>query len=131
MPGAKTKIVVVEPDPKSLRELESGLSTYYHVILVPQFDRALSVLKSERDVRAAVVATAKGVDVLGLFDVVRRDCPRILRVLLTEFEDLSQLVEGLHSGAVQRVVSKPLQHAELLGTVPITPQPGGNFEHAA
>ncbi len=131
MPGIKTKIVVVEPDAKSLRDLEAELSTYYYVVGVLQMDRAASVLKAERDAKAVIVSTVKGADVIGLFNALRREFPQILRVLLTEFEDLTQIVEGLHSGAVHRVVSKPLQYAEMLGSVPTAASHGTQFGHVA
>jgi DNA-binding response OmpR family regulator len=68
-------------------------------------------------VTAIVVSTSKGADSLGVLESARQERPNVLRILLTEFENLSTIVEGLHTGAVQRVVSRPLEFAELLGVI--------------
>src|SRR5688500_12922646 len=109
--------MVVEALPASLMELESKLSTHHHVVGTNKFDRALPLLRAERDVAAIIVSTAKGADALGLLESARQERPGALRIMLTEFENLTTIVEGLHSGAVQRVVSRPLEFAELLGVI--------------
>jgi two-component system probable response regulator PhcQ len=117
LPGTKTKIIVVETQIASLKEMEAKLSPYHVVVGTSQLDRALPLLRSERDAAAIVVSTAKGADVLAVLESARQERPAVLRILLTEFEDLTTIVEGLHSGAVQRVVSRPLQFVELLGVI--------------
>ncbi len=114
----KVKIIVIEPDPRSLKELETKLSENYQVIATHRTEAALTMLRAEPEAKAIVVATYKGFDVLGLFEAVRHDHPQVLRILITAFEDLSQIVEGLHRGVIHRVLSKPLEYADLLGTVP-------------
>lgn len=115
--GIKSKIIVVEPQLPTLRALEAKLSGHYVVAGTSLIDRALPLLRAERDAIALIVSTSKGVDVLGVLETARQERPTVLRILLTEFESLSTIVEGLHSGAVQRVVSRPVQHAELLSVI--------------
>ena len=117
MLGTKTKIIVVEPQLAALKDLEAKLSPYHVVVATSQLDRALPLLRAERDVTAIVVSTSKGADSLGVLESARQEKPGVLRVLLTEFENLSTIVEGLHSGAVQRVVSRPIEYAELLSVI--------------
>ena len=117
MLGNKSKIIAVELDAAALKELETKLSPYHVVVGTTQLERALSLLQSERDVAAILVSTSKGADVLGLLAAAQQQRPNVLRVLLTAFENLTVVVEGLHSGAVQRVVSRPIQYAELLAVI--------------
>ncbi len=118
MAVAKSKILIIEPDTKSLKQLEHELSNHYRVISTYVSDRATAILRADSEIKAIVLSTSKGADVLGLLNAVRHEFPNVLRVLLTAFEDLTQIVEGLHSGAIHRVVSKPLVSAELLSAVP-------------
>jgi DNA-binding NtrC family response regulator len=115
--GDKTKIIVVESDPKALKELETTLSPYCLVVGTTRVDRALQLACNERDAKAIAISTAKGIDALGLLNSIRFEHPHLLRILLTSFEDLTQIVEGLHSGTVHRVVSKPVKYAELFGAI--------------
>lgn len=110
----RAKILVLEPDVRALKEMQNKLSVFSNVLGFVQTDRALAAVQSERDAKMIIVSTAKGSDSLGLLEAVRRENAVLLRVLLTGFEDLTQVVEGLHSGTVQRVLSKPLQDSELL-----------------
>jgi len=110
----RSKIVVLESDVRALKELQNKLSAFCNVLGFSQPDRALAAAQSERDAKLIIVSTAKGADSLGLLEAVRRENPVLLRILLTGFEDLTLVVEGLHSGVVQRVLSKPLQDSELV-----------------
>lgn len=61
-----------------------------------------------------VLQTSSGV---ALLESVRTMRPGARRVLLTTYHDLSSIVEGLHSGAIERLVSKPFTHSELLNAI--------------
>jgi DNA-binding NtrC family response regulator len=115
--GNKSKIIAVEPDAAALKDLEAKLAPYHIVVGTTQPERALALLQSEREAVAILVSTSKGSDVLGVLAAAQQQRPNVLRVLLTAFENLTVVVEGLHSGAVQRVVSRPIQYAELLAVV--------------
>ena len=117
MPGNKSKIIAVELNAGALKELETKLSPFHVVVGTTQLERALPLLQSEREVAAILVSTSKGADVLAVLEAAQQQRPNVLRVLLTEFENLTVVVEGLHSGAIQRVVSRPIQYAELLAVI--------------
>lgn len=61
-----------------------------------------------------VLQTSSGV---ALLETARTMRPRARRVLMTSYHDLASIVGGLHSGAIERLVSKPFSHAELLNAV--------------
>ena len=113
----KSKIIVVEPQTAWLKDLEARLSPHHQVMGTSQLERALPLLRAEKDATAILVSTSKGADVIGLLETARQQRPGVLRVLLTSFENLNAIVEGLHRGAIQRVVSRPLEYAELLGAI--------------
>ena len=61
-----------------------------------------------------VLRTATGVSLLESARTMR---PAARRVLLTTYHDLASIVAGLHSGAIDRLVSKPFTVAELLHAI--------------
>ena len=105
---------------------ESDTVSAVRAIAVPFFDvlgtgdvrRALGWLKAHGDVAAIVVdhrlTGASGVTLLA---AVKQRWPAVQRVLLADIEDMSQVVAGLHCGAVQHVLHKPLHARELLQVI--------------
>jgi DNA-binding NtrC family response regulator len=120
----RSKIIAVETQATLLRDLETQLTPFHQVIGTVFLERALPLLRAERDAVAILVSTSKGADVLSVLEAARQERHHVLRVLITAFEDLTLVVEGLHSGAVQRVVSRPIAYEELLGAIRPATDPG-------
>jgi len=114
MTADRLKFIVIDSDIRALKQIETCLASVGTVITSFKYEDTLALVKAEPEATALILSTSKGVDVLGLLGTVRDLNGKLLRCLLTGFEDLTQLVEGLHSGVVQRVLSKPLHPAELL-----------------
>lgn len=115
MATEKKKILLIEHDARALREAEVRLSQHFAIVGVSQADRGLALLRTDRELNAVVASSAKGFDALAVLNSVRHEFPKIMRFLLTGFDDLTQVVEGLHSGTVQRVLAKPLTALDLNG----------------
>lgn len=60
------------------------------------------------------------IEVLGSVKNVR---PQTRRILLTEYCDLGIIVQGLHTGAVQQIVYKPVHAPELLASLGVNVSP--------
>lgn len=54
--------------------------------------------------------------------------PDARRILIANYSDLALFVEGLHTGAIERTTSKPIDATELLDLIRIRPaaKPGGS-----
>jgi ActR/RegA family two-component response regulator len=50
---------------------------------------------------------------LKALDLARESHPQALRVVVSNFSDISLLIEGVHNGLVQRILGMPLVDAEL------------------
>jgi hypothetical protein len=48
---------------------------------------------------------------------VRRNCPKARRILISDYCDLAIIVQGLHTGAVERIVYRPIHAPELLAAI--------------
>ena len=51
---------------------------------------------------------------LQILETARSMPPDVRRVMLTNYSDLASLVNGLHSGAIEHLVQKPANDAELV-----------------
>jgi DNA-binding NtrC family response regulator len=122
--GNRSKIIAVEAQPALLKELEARLAPHHEVIGTMYFERAVPLLRAERDASAILVSTSKAADVLAVLEAARQERPDVLRVLVTGFEDLTLVVEGLHSGVIQRVISRPIEYVELLSVISTAAEPG-------
>jgi FixJ family two-component response regulator len=56
-------------------------------------------------------------DGVQLLETVRTLRPQVRRIVLTTYTDLAAIIHGLHSGAIQALVQKPIVDSELLAAV--------------
>ena len=75
-------------------------------------------LQNDTTISAVVVGQnlrgGKGVELLTAAQKLRPDARRIL---IASYSDLAGFVDGLHSGAIERTISKPIDATELLGLI--------------
>jgi len=57
------------------------------------------------------------INAIELLESVRVRCPTARRLLLSDYCDLGIIVQGLHTGAVQGIVYKPIYAPELLAAI--------------
>jgi len=118
-------IIVVDDDVRSLDKVRIILDCTHNVLASADPNRAVAWLRGNQSVSAIIVAQTlgggKALDLLGSAQNIR---PEVRRILIASYSDLAIFVEGLHSGAIQRTISKPIDATELLGLVRIRPMAG-------
>jgi DNA-binding NtrC family response regulator len=118
MSRLKPTLLALDNDDTVLRQIARVLAGQFHVLQVRQPLRAIGMLEAQRDIRVfiteQVMSTADGVELLETARTLR---PDVRRIMLTTYTDLAAIVGGLHSGAVERLVQKPVSDAELLAVV--------------
>ena len=111
-------LIALDNDDDVLSQIARVFGGTFVVILVRNPRRALALLHLDPTVQAIVseqvMRSADGVDLL---DAARGIRPDVRRVLLTTYTDLAAIVGGLHSGAVQCLVQKPVSDDELFAAV--------------
>ncbi|HEV7298124.1 MAG TPA: hypothetical protein VGN72_02085 [Tepidisphaeraceae bacterium] len=112
------KLVALDQDLTTLRTIAEAAAPYFDVVRVRDAARAITMCDEDAAVRVIVAESTiyppTGTCVL---DVVRLRRPSVRRVMLTTYEDLSMIVNGLHTGAIQHLAQKPIQIAELVGII--------------
>ncbi|HTL28609.1 MAG TPA: hypothetical protein VL282_05300 [Tepidisphaeraceae bacterium] len=88
---------------------------------------------SQADVVAAVVTEPmlEAVSGMKVLELARALQPRALRIMVSNFSEIAALIEGVHSGLIQRVLGTPLSEAEVCSVLaasgpasnPLAPRP--------
>jgi DNA-binding NarL/FixJ family response regulator len=104
----------------SVRTITDAATKFFELVWVYD-SRTLveTVSKSDQPPIAVVIdhAASSQTPAIELLQAVRTASPNVKRVLLTDYCDLGIIVSGLHTGAVQSIVYKPIHAGELLGAI--------------
>ena len=115
-------IVAVDNEVRTLDRIRTILECTHTVLATADAKRALAWLQNDTTVAAVLVGhDINGGRALGLLDAARRVRPEARRILIANYSDLANFVEGLHTGAIQRTISKPIDATELMGLVRVRP----------
>jgi DNA-binding NtrC family response regulator len=114
----KHHLLALDGDELVLRTIAQLAAPYYQVLTTRDPRKLLWWLENYKRVGVVatehVLQTAHGV---ALLESARTMRPEARRVLLTTYHDLPSIVAGLHTGAIQHMVPKPLNPAEFLAAI--------------
>src|ERR1700722_2541864 len=110
----KRKCLVVGADKKTLQHVKEAASHWYDVLDTIDPEQSLKLLQSHSDVSVIITQhDSESFDSLTFLESVRASFPDIRRVVMTTYVDLSRIVQGLHSGTIQKLVQRPINPPEL------------------
>ncbi|MGE3466550.1 MAG: response regulator, partial [Pyrinomonadaceae bacterium] len=113
----KYKLLIVDDEPANLRILERLLRDDHDVISAESGDEALELL-NQHDVALIVtdqrMPGMKGIDFLKRAAIVR---PQTVRIILTGYTDVADLVEAVNSGVIYKYLTKPWVNSDLRQTL--------------
>ena len=111
---SKSKILVVDDEPDNLDLLYRTFHREYKVLRAENGPRALEILAQEGDVAVIIsdqrMPLMSGTEFLSL---TAAQYPDIIRIILTGYTDVEDLVEAINSGKVFKYVTKPWDDEEL------------------
>jgi eukaryotic-like serine/threonine-protein kinase len=111
--SSKAKVLFVDDEERILNTMRALFRSKYDVVVTTDGNEALALLKKEHydlivsDQRMPIM---KGVDLLRQAKTIS---PNTVRVLLTGFSDLADLMGSINEGEIFRFVSKPWDNTEL------------------
>lgn len=118
LPHQKNKLVVLDGDRQTLHSVCETARVWYEVLPASDPRKALGWLQSDPDVSVFVTEHIdQSFDGMSLLEKVRTLHPGIRRIVMTTYTDLGRLIEGLHSGAIQKLVQKPIDRNEFLSAI--------------
>jgi CheY-like chemotaxis protein len=114
----KTKMLVVDDEPDNLDLLYRTFRRDFHVLKAESGIRALEVLATEGEV-AVIISDQRMPEMKGT-EFLSRTVPKFpdtMRIILTGFTDVEDLVEAINSGQVYKYITKPWDPNELKAVV--------------
>lgn len=114
----KPKILVVDDEPDNLDLLYRTFRREYQVLKAQSGPAALDILAQEGDVAVIIsdqrMPMMSGTEFLSL---TATQYPEIIRIILTGYTDVEDLVEAINAGKVFKYVTKPWEESELRAVV--------------
>jgi DNA-binding NtrC family response regulator len=111
-------VVVVDDDVRVHDRISNVLDSTHTVLTTSDPRRAMTWLQNDVSVVAVLVSQElKAAKALTMLQVAQKVRPEARRILIANYSELALFVEGLHSGAIQRTISKPIDAGELLSLV--------------
>ena len=111
------KILVVDDEPSNIRLLERVFNRKYQVLCAYSGQEALELLK-QHDV--ALIICDQRMPLMNGIEFLKRAAemrPRVVRIVISGFAEVSVLTEAINSGVIYRFVSKPWNNEDLQQTV--------------
>lgn len=117
-PNSKPKILVVDDEPDNLDLLYRTFHREFKVLRAENGPTALNILSKEGDVAVIIsdqrMPLMSGTEFLSL---TASQYPDIIRIILTGYTDVEDLVEAINAGKVFKYVTKPWNDDELKAVV--------------
>ncbi|CAD5978975.1 Sensor histidine kinase ResE [Planktothrix rubescens] len=115
---SKPTILVVDDEPDNLDLLYRTFHREYRVLRADGGPEALKILASETDV-AVIISDQRMPQMSGteFLSLTAAQYPDIIRIILTGYTDVEDLVEAINSGKVFKYVTKPWDAEELKAIV--------------
>lgn len=117
-PSNKPKILVVDDEPDNLDLLYRTFHREFKVLKAENGPTALDILAHEGDIAVIIsdqrMPLMSGTEFLSL---TAAQYPDIIRIILTGYTDVEDLVEAINSGKVFKYVTKPWNDSELKAVV--------------
>ncbi|BAU12779.1 putative GAF sensor protein [Leptolyngbya sp. NIES-3755] len=114
----KTKMLVVDDEPDNLDLLYRTFRRDFHVLKAESGVHALQLLAEEGEV-AVIISDQRMPEMKGT-EFLSRTVPKFpdtMRIILTGFTDVEDLVEAINSGQVYKYITKPWDPNELKAVV--------------
>jgi DNA-binding NtrC family response regulator len=116
-------IIAVDEDTRMLRQIPELLGQQCEVLITTDTRKAMAWLAQNHSVSSILVGELiRGEAGLEVLKTARELRPEVRRVLITGYADLPSIVDGLHTGVIDRLLAKPLVPTELSTAVAV-PEP--------
>jgi response regulator RpfG family c-di-GMP phosphodiesterase len=107
-------VIVLDEDAETLTAVSRLLGQLFRVLATAETHKAIRWLESDQTVKVVIVnQNLRRSSGLELLEQVRGIRPDVRRILITQYDDLQSVVKGLHTDAIHRTISKPVQRTEL------------------
>ncbi|WP_044200840.1 hybrid sensor histidine kinase/response regulator [Flammeovirga sp. OC4] len=116
---SKPTVLYVDDEQQNLVSFRAGFRKVYKVLIANSGDEALEILKEEHQNISVVISDQRMPKMTGveLFENVRELYPDIMRIVLTGYSDVQDIINAISKGEVYRYITKPWNRDELMVTI--------------
>ncbi|MBD0401243.1 hybrid sensor histidine kinase/response regulator [Flammeovirga sp. EKP202] len=116
---SKPTVLYVDDEQQNLVSFRAGFRKVYKVLIANSGDEALEILKEEHQNISVVISDQRMPKMTGveLFENVRELYPEIMRIVLTGYSDVQDIINAISKGEVYRYITKPWNRDELMVTI--------------
>lgn len=116
---SKPTVLYVDDEQQNLVSFRAGFRKVYKVLIANSGDEALEILKEESNNISVVISDQRMPKMTGveLFEKVRELYPDIMRIVLTGYSDVQDIINAISKGEVYRYITKPWNRDELMVTI--------------
>ncbi|MFY8000567.1 MAG: response regulator [Candidatus Kapaibacteriota bacterium] len=112
------KLLVVDDEPDILLLLNSLFSPHFHVRTAESGQQALDILRDGYAPQVIVVEQRMpGMTGAQFLGESRKILPSAIRVTLTSYTDIKEIIDNVNNDAIYRFVGKPWEDSEILETI--------------
>lgn len=124
----RPRLAILCTELATIRSIADAIASHYQTQWARDAASLWKVLAEEREPAIAVIIdnAVAGIGAVELLGKIRKDWPYVRRILLSDYCDLSLIVQGLHTGAVERIVYKPVYDMELMAAITPANATAGN-----
>jgi ActR/RegA family two-component response regulator len=113
----KPRLILLETDSLAIARFTYAATRFYKVVSEQSAEDAVEAVIADPSVRMFVAGGRPGMSLAAIFGRVMMARPDVSRVALAEPNDLAAVIEGLHSGAIERTFNKPIDIHEVLAAI--------------
>ncbi|NME72071.1 hybrid sensor histidine kinase/response regulator [Flammeovirga aprica] len=116
---SKPTVLYVDDEQQNLVSFRAGFRKVYNVLIANSGDEALEILQEEHQKISVVISDQRMPKMTGveLFEKVRELYPDIMRIVLTGYSDVQDIINAISKGEVYRYITKPWNRDELMVTI--------------
>ena len=111
----KLKILYVDDEKINLINFAIAFKRHFHIYTADSGQRALELFESSPDIAIAVAdQRMPGMSGVELLSAIRKRNPDVVRIILTAYTDVSDILESINKGKIYHYIIKPWDEPDLL-----------------
>ena len=112
------KMILLDGDDPLMTQVSRVFGGAFRVLHMRNPRTAVGLIETDPQIAAVITEQVmRGGDGVQLLETIRTLRPKVRRVMVTGYADMSSIVAGLHSGAIQCLVQKPATDVELVTAI--------------
>ncbi len=114
----KIKILYVDDEINNLNSFKASYRLHYQILLADSVDKAIEIVENEPDI-VTILSDQRmpGKSGVEFFETIRYKYPKPVRILITGYTDIEDVVSAINKGHIFRYIRKPWVESDILSAI--------------